>query len=186
MNKLPRTFLATVAIIIGVAFIVLQDPPHHICDTQIERFQHKQSQLGDWDKRTETCKETNSPGGCYAVFSHLRGTLRNFYLVDKQCIAPLSQKSNVKNLILEGMELMVRLAWREKSFEGKVDKFNWLGPSDMNLFCKLKDRLIVFYGRNTFINFEKTLLETLSSNEKANPEVVRKKSILSEYCANYR
>ena len=186
MSKLPRTFLATVAIIIGIAFIVLQDPPHHICDTQIERFQYKQNQLGSWEKRTKVCREANSPGGCYEVFSHLRGILRNFYLVDKDCIESLSGKSNIKNLLLESMELMVRLAWREKTFQGKVDKFNWLGPSDMNLFCKLKDRLIVFYGHETYINFEKTLLTTLSSNKKANPEVVRKKSILSEYCANYR
>ena len=186
LYKLPRPVLATLLIGIGIAFIVLNDPPHHICKTQIEHFESKQSKIGDWEKLVKSCRETNTPGGCYEMFFHLQTTLTHFYLVAKECIEPFSKQSKVKKKLLEGLEWMVRLAWREEALSGKVDKFNWLGPSDMNLFCNLKDRVIVFYGRKTFNNFEKQLLSSLSSDKTASPEIVKKKSILSEYCANYR
>ena len=184
LYKLPRSVLATLLIGIGIFFIVLNDPPHHICDTQIEHFKSKQSKIEDWEKLIEVCRETNSPGGCYEMFAHLRITLKHFYLVSKECIEPLSRLSEVKKKLLEGMEWMARLAWREEVLSGTVDKFNWIGPADMTLFCNIKDRVIVIYGRQTFLDFEKKLLTKLS--ESADPKIVRKKSILSEYCANYR
>lgn len=186
LYKLPRPVLAALFIGIGIAFILLNDPPHHICDTQMEHFKSQQKILGNFKKHTLVCRETNSPGGCYEMFSHLNRTLKNFYLVSKECLIPLSKNAEVKNTLLEGIELMVRLAWREETLVGRADKFHWLGKADMNLFCRIKDRLIVLYGHKTFQDFEKQLLTSLSSDKNANPEAVRKKSILSEYCANYR
>ena len=162
LYKLPRSVLATLLIGLGIAIIVLSDPPHHICDTQIEHFKSKQSKSGDWEKLLKNCRETNTPGGCYQMFAHLRRTLTHFYLVSKECIEPLSKQSLVKNKLQEGLEWMTRLAWREEALLNKVDKFNWLGPSDMTLFCNLKDRLIVFYGQKSFSTFEKQLLMNLS------------------------
>ena len=186
LYKLPRPVLATLLIGIGIFFIISNDPPHHMCDTQIEHFNQKQSQLGDREKKMQYCRDTNSPGGCYDLFSYLNRTLKNFYLVSQECLPSLSNKTNIKKIMLEGMELMVQLAWREEVLSGKVDKFNWLGYADMTLFCDLKDRIIAFYGHSTFDNFEKTLLAKFSADKPVNPTLVRKKSILSEYCTNYR
>lgn len=186
LHKLPRSVLATLLIGIGIFFIIANDPPHHICDTQMEHFDQEQKRLGDRKKWIKNCRDTNSPGGCYELFSYLNRTLKNFYLVSQQCLSSLSSRSDVKKVLLEGMELMVQLAWREEVLLGKVSKFNWLGPADMTLFCDLKDRVIAFYGRAVFDSFEKQLLAKLSSDKTVNPDRVRKKSILSEYCINYR
>ena len=199
--------MATVFIGAGIAFILSNDRPHQFCDTQINHFQSVQKT--NFTKLIRVCRETNSPGGCYKLFSQLNRLLKNFYLVSPRCFSRLSQtqltkksrfktanltksekkdlnkKSSVKEVLFQGVELMVVLAWRENILSGKVSKFNWLGPADMTLFCSLKEAIISFYGRDSLKTFENQLVEKLSSKQKAPPQEIRKRSILSENCALY-
>ena len=210
MSRLPRAFLASVAVIAGLVFIVLQDPPFHICDGQIKNFQSKQEAVGDWIKVTKECRAGNTPGACYPAFAYLRRLLGNFRLISAECESALAALSFVagfeekpprakglppekekkrykaKALLQEGMELMARLAYTEKEFHGKADKFNWLRSPDMNLFCRMKDRLLVYYGSQAFSDFENSVLDTLTSDKKLSREEIRKRSLFSEWCGNYR
>ena len=207
LYKLPRWFLATVLIGLGITFIVLNDRPHEFCDVQINEFQSNQ-QI-NFKKMIKNCQETNSPGGCYALFSQLNRLLKDFYLVSPRCFDRLSQtqltkkprfkmanltkpekkelkeKSSVKEVLFQSMELMVFLAWREEALTGKISKFNWLGPADMILFCSIKEAIISFYGRDSLRNFENKLLEKLPTTQKEIPHIIRRNSILSENCALY-
>ena len=207
LYRLPRWFLATVFIGAGIAFIVLNDRPHEFCDAQINNFQSKQQV--NFTKLIKVCRETNSPGGCYKLFSQLDQLLKNFYLVSPRCFDRLSQasltkkprfkmanltkpekkelgeKSSVKQVLFQGMELMVFLAWREEALSGKVGKFNWLGPADMILFCAIKEAITSFYGRDSLRAFENQLLQRISSKQKTAPQIIKRHSILSENCALY-
>ena len=205
--RLPRWFLATVFIGAGIAFIIFNDRPHKFCDTQIKHFQSVQKT--NFTRLIKICRETNSPGGCYKLFFHLNRLLKNFYLVSPRCFSRLSQiqitkesrfktanltkeekkdlnkKSSVKEVLFQGVELMVILAWRENVLSGRVSKFNWLGPADMTLFCALKEAVISFYGRDSLRAFENQLVEKLSAKQKAPSQEIRRHSILSENCALY-
>ena len=210
MSRLPRAFLAFCAVSAGLAFIVLQDPPFDMCDGQIKNFKSKQEAVGDWIKVTKECRSGNTPGACYPAFAYLRRLLENFRLIAAECenalaalsfiagfeekpppskgLPPAKEKKRykAKALLQEGMELMVRLAYTEKEFHGKADKFNWLSSPDMHLFCRLKDRMTVYYGSQAFADFENATLDTLTSDKKLSREEIRKRSIFSEWCGNYR
>ena len=207
LYRLPKWFLATVFIGAGIAFILFNDRPHEFCDTQIKHFQSVQKT--NFTKLIKLCRETNSPGGCYKLFFQLNRLLKNFYLVSPRCFSRLSQvqltkqsrfkkanltaeekkelnkKSSVKEVLFQGVELMVFLAWRESVLSGKVSKFNWLGPADITLFCSLKETIISFYGRDSLKSFENQLVEKLSSRQKTPSQEIRRRSILSENCALY-
>ena len=205
--KLPRGFLAFILISGGIAFIVLNERPHRFCDTQIDHFLSVQQ--ANFPRLMTACRETNSPGGCYKLFSQLNRLLKNFYLVAPRCLQRLSQtqltaksrfketnltpeeksalskKISVKQVLFQSIELMVFLAWREETLSGKTSKFNWLGPADMTLFCSLKRAVVSFYGRDSLRAFENQTLKKLPSEQKVPPSILRRHSILSENCALY-
>ena len=207
LYRLPKWFLATVFIGIGIILIILNDRPHQFCDVQIDNFQSNQQV--NFKKLIKNCQETNSPGGCYGLFSQLNKLLKDFYLVSPRCFDRLSQtqltkksrfkianltkpekkelkkKSSVKEVLFQSMELMVFLAWREEVLTGKISKFNWLGPADLTLFCSIKEAIISFYGRDSLRDFENQLLEKLPAAQKETPQIIRRHSILSENCSLY-
>ena len=208
VHKLPRALLATVAIGAGIALIVLNDRPHQFCDTQISHFQSIQKT--DFTKLINECRTTNSPGGCYDLFFHLKKLLRNFYLVSSKCFERLSsitltkqshfkqgkltqeekryfqKKISVKEVLFDSMELITRLAYRgEKTLSGEKNKLHWLGPADLSLFCSLKKTVTLFYGRESLKSLENQILKNLPSAEKTSLKTLRKHSILSENCSLY-
>ena len=208
LHKLPRAFLATAAIGAGIALIVLNDRPHQLCDTQINHFQSVQK--ADFTKLINECRMTNSPGGCYDLFSHLKKLLRNFRLVSPKCFERLSlislsrkphfkqgnltaeekkyfsKKISVKEVLFDSIELMSRLAYRgEETLSGVKNKLHWLGPADLSLFCSLKEVVTLFYGGESLKSFENQILKTLPGTEKVSLKTLRKNSILSENCSLY-
>ena len=200
LYKLPRSLLVTLLLSGGIAYIVLNDPPHSFCDTQTERFQFRQKGVFIKDpgdkihakpligRLIDTCWETNAPGGCYEYFSYLKRLLDDFFLVSEGCLSQVSGIKEVKEHLFEGVRMMTLLAWREKALSGKISRLNWLNRMDMSLFCSLKANVSRFYGRKALLDFEKKLLAELPVSEKyssASPGRLRDSSILSENCAEY-
>ena len=197
LYKLPRAFLVTLLIGIGIAYVILNDPPHTFCKTQVEHFQFVQKGIIFKDpqdkihKKTlmsrliETCRKTVSPGGCYEYFSYLRRLLRDFRLVSTDCLKEVSLIEEVKQHLLIGTKLMVLIAWREEALTGQVDKFNWLNRTDMSLFCTLKKQITLFYGNPTWLSFEDSVLKQLPLSQKVSLQYLKKFSILSEPCSIY-
>ncbi len=197
LKKLPKNLMAFVFIGIGIAFILLNDPPHKFCDTQVEHFKSIQTGVIFPDSKDniydlpvitrslKICRETVSPGACYEYFSHLNRLLRDFELISIDCLKELSQINEIKDNLFKGVNTMVQLAWREKVIGGEVDKFNWLSPSDMSLLCSIKKKIIMLYGRENLKVFEQTILSNLPNTKKISLANLRKFSILSEPCSRY-
>ncbi len=197
IKTLPKGLVAFIAICGGIAFILLNDPPHKFCDTQIEHFKSIQTGIILKDPKDKVyglplmvrllkiCRETVSPGACYEYFAYLNRLLKNFKLVSTKCLVNLSQIKEVKVHLFNGINTMTQLAWREKVLSGEVDKFNWFSPSDMSLFCSIKKTVILLYGRETLQAFEQTTLSNLPSSNKISLARLKKFSILSESCSKY-
>ena len=180
--KLPAFVLAGAAIFAGIAFIVMSNPPVHICDPQIARFKEKTSLLGDMEALLEECRAANSPGGCYPIFSYLRGALRNVPLVSMECLEPLKSKTRIKKILVSGLELMPLLAFRPEALSGKTDRLSWLGFSDINLFCKLKDRLFALFGKAPFTALESRTVSQIIKNLEESWEKSWKKNKKAAEC----
>lgn len=199
LQKIPKLLLAIICISAVIAFLLLNNPPYTLCDAQINHFKDQQKGKLFKDPSDKVfknnpaiprlltiCKESVAPGACYEYFAIMRGLLRDFKLVSQECVAKhLVAIPEVKNNLLNGTQLMVQLAWREEVLRGTVDKFNWLSPSDLSLFCKMKRKITLFYGPQYFKNFEKSMLDNLPSAKAVSPKTLKNNSILSENCSKY-
>ena len=189
--------MALLLISAGIAYIVLNDPPHTFCDTQTEHFRSVQKGVLFKDPKDnirkkplmgrliDICWKANAPGACYEYFAYLRRLLSDFFLVSQNCLSAVSKIKEVRENLFEGVRMMTLLAWRKEVLAGKASKLNWLSRTDMSLFCSVKAKIISFYGAAAMREFEKKLLAELPADQKVSPKRLRKASILSENCAKY-
>ena len=196
LYKLPRFLLVFILLASGVVFVLVNDPPHTLCKTQIEQFKKAEKGILFKDSLSvykqplmvrliEQCKLSNAPGGCYDLFGRLRRLLRHFRLVSSDCTSQLSSLKEVKKILFGQLQIMTLLSWREEILAGKVSKFNWLSSADMTLFCRIKNKVILFYGRPLYSQFEQGVIKSLPGSEKQSPDFIKKKTIFSEPCSKY-
>lgn len=194
---IPKWFLATVVIGGGIAFLVLYDPPHTVCESQIEVFKEAQKRLLFLDpkrKKIETtkfrelinhCKITNNPGGCYELFQETKTMLRDTQAVPSDCASVLGELKEVKSALWEVEELLVRLAWGEKPPGTYYQKFGWLDTADVSLYCQLKTAISRTYGESSWEGFREKMFKQLPGADKMSRNAIWDMTLFSENCARY-
>ena len=186
LYKLPKALLAILFIGGGIAFILLDDPPHTFCDTQIEHFRQTQTVVREGLKRERgLCEKENAPGACYEYFAYLKRFLRGFRLLSPECAELVYKNSETQNVFSSALALMTALAWREEILTGRVSKYNWLTRPDLFLFCDLKEEYKTRYGEASYLLLEKNILSLLPLSRKIQPAYLLKSSLLSENCKIY-
>ncbi len=198
LYKLPKALLASLFIGGGILFIIMNDPPHHFCDSQIEHFKKVQKGLlfdnsEDFRKekkilkRKQTlCKKENTPGACYEYFAYLKKILRGFDLISQDCLSLVYSQPEVKGAFSSALMLMTAVAWREEALTGRVSRYHWLTRSDLYLFCEVKNKYIMQYGQDSYQLLENQILKLLPVSKKVPIQQLMKKTILHESCLAYR
>ena len=197
LYKLPKAVLAFLIIGGAIIFIILSDPPHTFCDTQLEHFKSLQTGLLYKDskdfheeksllnRKKQMCQTANAPGACYEYFAYLKRLLKDFRVLSDQCKSIIFSETQVKSALSSALTLMTALAWREEVLTGQVSKYNWLTRSDMHLFCDVKEKYIQHYGMSVYEKLEHQILNLLPTQNK-NQKLILKWSILSESCLKYK
>lgn len=197
LSMIPKNTLAFIAIVGGILFIVFSEPPHTICDSQIEVFKEEQKKFLYKDPKLkkvkttryetliEHCKATNSPGGCYELFQDLRIFLHDLGTVPSECADAVSSLSEVKRALWDPMELLVQLGWGEKPPTAYHAKFGWLDTADLSLYCKMKGRIMSVYGEPAWNNFRERMMRDLPGAKDLPRNTVWDMSLFSENCARY-
>ena len=197
LYKLPKAVIASLVIGGAIFFIILNDPPHTLCDTQLEHFKslqkgitykdnkdfHKEKAL--LNRKKESCEKENRPGSCYEYFAYLKRLLKNFQVLSPECEAIIFAETPIKKALKSALTLITALAWREEVLTGRVSKYNWLSRSDMYLFCDIKNKYIQQYGQPAYESLEQQIISLLPSQNK-NRNLIFKWSILSESCLKYQ
>ncbi len=193
--SLPKNVLVILTLTIAIAFIVLQDPPHTLCRTQIENF--KSRQIGRIYKNPkikhrkkplmtflmEQCKKGNSPGSCYEFFSILRKFVNDFKIVSTSCYPSLAQVAQIKPTLFKTYKLMVKLAWGAEKVKDPYNKLQWLSVADVSLFCSLKSSILNLYGQEQLSSLNKNILaHHLPGASKMPPAQVKELALTSEIC----
>ena len=211
LYRLPKAFLAVLFIGGGILFILMNDPPHTFCDTQVEHFKKLQRGITYkthkffkknrvlcrkkdapkacdhlLERKRKLCQKENAPGACYEYFAYLKRFLKDLRLLSKKCSPLIYNTSEIKKIFSSSLTLMTALAWREEILTGKISKYNWLTWPDLSLFCDLKTRYIMYYGKESYFQLENKILKLLPSTKKIASEYMLKKTILSESCTAYR
>ncbi len=197
LTLIPRNLIAFVAIVAGILFVVLSDPPHSVCDSQLEVLRESQKHFlyrdpkqakiltTKYERMRNHCKLTNDPGGCYELFLEMKRLLNDFNTVSGDCGSAAGSVAEHKKALWETVELLVRFAWGEKAPEAYHAKFGWLDKADMSLFCNLKSKIVSFYGEPAWASFREKMMRELPGAKDAARNHVWDMSLFSENCARY-
>ena len=193
---LPKKLLVFILITAGVAIVVLKDPPLTVCGVQVENYKsdninflfpdpkkktNSKSKLDTFYKKALTeCRENNSPGGCYSLFSSVDRLMKSFRQIDSKCYPQVSQLKEVKDVLFQIHSLFIEISWAEGPKDELSSPLSWLSLNDVSTFCKVKDKILYFYGRDTLKSLEEKVMNQIGSDYTR--EKVIRFSILSENC----
>ncbi|MFZ4403015.1 MAG: hypothetical protein ACOYOK_02840 [Pseudobdellovibrionaceae bacterium] len=153
-KSLPPWALALVAICAGLAFFMLNEPPKTICDVQKSNFLESQTGVifpavikknkvpPSIVKAKEACLYGNSAGSCYHYLGILNKLAKDLAEKSSECLSPIFDISELKLALLDGAEVMVRLAWGGEPPEIGPNKLGWLQDSEVAIYCRLKNVII--------------------------------------------
>lgn len=197
MSLIPKWLLAVLVIGGGIVAIILYDPPHTVCESQLDVFRDaqkrflfqykvkKKTEVPKYRMLVDQCKMTNDPGGCYELFQETRMMLNDLKSVPTECMPKAGEIREVKTALWEVTELMLRLAWGEKPPNAYREKFHWLDTADVSLYCGLKQAVIASYGDNAWDAFRVKISRSLPGADKLSDNDVWQKTLFSENCAAY-
>lgn len=195
--SLPKKFLVPLLLAGGVAFIVLQNPPKGVCDVQKENYiadntnflfpKSKTSssvqKLSFYQTALEECRQNNSPGGCYSLFSSVHRLIQSFSNVDSKCHEQIAQIKEVREVLFFIYSLFVEISWAEGPQNALSNPLAWLSANDVVVFCKVKRQIHYFYGESGLSQLEQKAFKNIAPNHSE--EEIRKFSVLSENCSQY-
>lgn len=200
LATIPKNLLAFLAISGGILFIILSEPPRTVCQTQIEKIKTLQTNFLYRDERWpkaknikttkykylhDYCKTTNNPGGCFELFSEVKTLLRDLGTLTEECTGAASGVPEIRAVLWQTLDLLVRLAWGEKPPVAYHAKFGWLDTADISLYCSLKDRVVATFGEREFSAYREKLMRELPGSETLTRTQIWDMSLFSENCARY-
>lgn len=194
---LPKKIFVVLVLGIAIIFIVLQDPPHTICRTQLENFKSRQKGIIYKNPAVKTrkkpimfllineCKKNSTPGSCYGLFSKIKKFIHDFKLISYDCRTNLSNISEVKKVLFKTYSLMVRLAWGDTAPAVEYyNKFNWFSDVDISLFCLIKTQISTLYGNKILFKLDQKVFKKLPGIEGKRQKQIRELSIVSTNCSS--
>lgn len=198
LKSLPKTLFVTIVLGAGVLLIVLFNPPQTVCDSQVEQFHEAQKDFLFLDvikqpkrkqtrfaKLIDTCKVTNSAGGCYELFYNLKKMLKDAGAVSPECFGKLKGHQGFSMAIWQSVDLMVKLAWGEKPPQSTGLKSGWFDPADLNLFCELKNSAVNVFTQDRWNEFAGEYFTTLPGASSLQRSDAWQKMLFSVNCASY-
>jgi len=193
----PKNLLAFTAIAVGIVFIILNQPPHSLCDSQLEVLNEAQGKFlykdpkskailtTEYERLRDHCKATNDPGGCYELFHELKILLHDLGMSTSECVPVIGRIKEVNRAMWESVEIIVRLAWGEVPPASYASKLGWLDAADISLYCQLKAGLIGVQGETVWESFREKMIRELPGAKDLPRNQIWDLSIFSENCARY-
>lgn len=197
LGSLPRWLFVLIALIAGVVFIVLTNPPHSVCDSQVEIFQELQKGFLYPDPKVKAstpevvrygamCKMGNSPGACFELFSNMRKLIRDLSGQQPECRQKVASVEPVPDILKKVLALMVKIAWGEHPPQSSLDRNGWFDTSHIELFCKLQKWVQIQAGESDFLNLREQIMQSLPEANTLSRQDMWARVLFSVPCAEYR
>lgn len=177
IRNLPKPLLALIVLVIAAIFFMVANPPHTICDTQSEVFKEaqkgnifpnqvqvknvKQKIPAQINQVKEGCQLGNSAGACYDYFTALKNIAVDIGKSSSECMGTLIEIPEAKKAIVDGIEVMARLAWGHQPPELGPSRFGWLQDSEVAVFCRLKNIYIRGVGEDSWTQLRRNVYSKL-------------------------
>jgi len=162
LAKIPKSLLALVVISVAAALIIYNNPPHSVCDVQMEalktalqgplypRVQEGKKIPGAFLPAMESCRFGNSSGACNDYLNIVLKVSREARGLNSECYPRFAQDPNYKRLFDQFFVILAHGAWGSKAPEANEERFGWLSEADISTFCKVKDTYYQLYGKPEF------------------------------------
>ena len=195
--SLPKKFLVPLLLAGGIAFVILQNPPKGICDVQLEAYRENnkvflfpqskgssgKKKISVYQTSLEECRQNNSPGGCYSLFSSVHRLIQSFNSVDSKCHTQIAQIKEVRTALFSLYSLFIEISWSGGPQHELSNPLAWLSANDVSVFCKIKNQIYYFYGEPGLSQLEQKTFQSIAPDHSE--EEIRKFSVLSENCSQY-
>ena len=192
LQRIPKLLLGAIVIVAVLLFMVFNDPPTTLCDIQMEVVNKRlashfytNKKEGTYNKSVKNafdfCMESNSPGGCYDMFSRMMYLEKQVLTIPSKCGGHTSTE-NVRNALEKGLKLIVRIAWGDGPPESSYEKKAWLQPPDLALYCRLKREHQRLMGKKRWKLFRETVMAGLPEAKTLSRKVRWEKSLFSFPC----
>ncbi|MGE4133876.1 MAG: hypothetical protein AB7F86_19725 [Bdellovibrionales bacterium] len=197
LNLLPKNMIAFLAIGGGILAMFWFQPPHSVCDSQLETLREsqkfflfedpkmKKAKTSKYERLRDDCKAANNPGGCFELFQEIKILLHDLDTLPQECRSVVGDVKQYKDALWQTAELLILLAWGEKAPEAYHEKFKWLETADISLFCSLKNRIGLFFGDAAWTTFRERMMTQLPGAKDLPRNQVWDMSLLSENCDRY-
>lgn len=198
LSSLSKPILVGLLLVGGLIFIVFLQPPHSICDTQIELFRQRlEGQLFSKTEKNverkarfagllERCKTSNTPGGCFELFHLFRLVYQELLKIPRDCSDQVSQINEVSFVVLQVPELLSRIAWGEEPPNSYLEKYGWLENSDMALFCDFKRLIVTYYGAQKWNEIQEKMFATLPKANTMDRQKIWDRMLFSSRCEQWQ
>lgn len=199
IGTVPKPIIAVVVLMLGFAFIVYNDPPKTVCDSQLELFKQNQKEFlysrpglngtqqgALFGELYSLCKADNSPGGCFEYFVRLKKFNQDLDNIPHQCSETAKSESLLRTVMLSSMKLMVQISWGDRGPASTNRRNGWLDASDLSLFCDLRQQADRILGKETVSEWQTKTLNNLPGVETLDAEQTLQRSLFATPCAAYR
>lgn len=196
LQSIPKFIVGPAAVILGIIYFVVQDPPKTICDEQFEIFKKENSRyLYSYEKNSitvppgikrdlEACRAGNSPGGCFDWLEGLKKMIHGTRNIPDECGARIQELDPLKQWLDQSVFLFSQISWNS-TITVRDGLFNWLEDDDMAMYCRLKDEYIRLLGKDAWRQLENLLGMQLMKLKKTNKKETWERTILSHHCRLY-
>ena len=138
-----------------------------------------------YTKLIETCKSTNSAGGCYELFLNLKRVLKDVQTVSPECYGKLSSSTEFSGAVWGSLDLLAQLSWGVAPPKSASEKAGWFDSSDLNLYCELKKTAVNVFSQSNWDEFSATYFISLPGAQSIGREEAWQKMLFSTNCAAY-
>lgn len=192
---IPKNLLGPLAVIAGIIYFYVQDPPKTVCDIQFEVFRKETRKYlygtGKNDivvpplfqKDVTSCRDSNSVGGCYDWSEGIKRTINNSRTIPQECRSRLGEIEPLLSYYAGSLRIYSQISWNSTEVV-RAGLFHWLDNEDMILFCRLKKEYIRLAGEPAFKALQAALFKELIGLKKLPPEEVWKRTVLSHSCGS--
>lgn len=196
-HYVPNWLLVVIALGLMIGYLLYSDPLHSVCDTQLQVFRKSQSQfLGRapklrlkgysyYDEFYNKCKMSNSAGGCYPYLRGFDSVLRSFKAVDERCRARVAERPRIRKAFGAFIYQLTRLAWGDNGPMQAQQRQSWLSNKDLQLFCKIKNLYLEFYGQEALNKLGRKTMKDIPNPKGLKSNQLKEFSLFGANCFRY-
>lgn len=193
-DSIPKYLLGPIAVILGIAYFYIQDPPKTICDIQFETFR-KQNQkylYGEvkknitlpalYLKEIQACRESNSVGGCYDWSNGLKAVIYTSRSLDSSCRDRMEELAPLLSYYQQSLRIYSQISWNDSEIV-RAQLYHWLDAEDIAIFCRTKAEYVRLVGAVAYKALENSLFNELIALKKRTRQETWQRTVLSHSCA---